>query len=135
MVSLEQIRRDVFSESLGYINMPANIIDLVDQEIENASDAKLLNVQQQIGISQQQLVMGWNLIEQENIDQQFITNFLFPIATHLMNIFYNNNLERNLLTDFQGEGIKPKKTRFVKGSQEAKDYMASIRAKKGKTSK
>jgi hypothetical protein len=33
----------------------------------------------------------------------------------------------------EGLGVKPKrKSRFVKGSQESKDYMASLRAKKGK---
>jgi len=38
-----------------------------------------------------------------------------------------------VLQDRTGKGLKPKrKGRFEKGSQESKDYMASLRAKKGK---
>ena len=38
-----------------------------------------------------------------------------------------------ILQDRTGKGLKPKrKGRFEKGSQESKDYMASLRAKKGK---
>lgn len=41
--------------------------------------------------------------------------------------------KETVLENRMGEGLKPKrKSRFVKGSQESKDYMASLRAKKGK---
>ena len=137
MDNIDTRRKAVFIASTGFINLPQNTIAVLDQKIDNATDSQLKNIQASLNIPNAFINTVDDAIMADNVEELNLANFLFALAQRLFVIFMTNDgaitdVETDTDTDTEGEGLKPKKkTRFLKGSQEAKDFMASIRAKKG----
>jgi hypothetical protein len=133
---LNETRRGVFLESLQYINIDQAVNQSITNGINNANDMLLANIQAGINLNNIEL----NQLELGLLDgglTQVQINKLIQLAQTLFNVFNElGMLNQGQVGNVQGGAVAPKKkTRFLKGSQEAKDFMASIRAKKGKLSK
>ena len=105
MASMDQIRRSVFSHSIGYIGGVApHIIEQLKNQVNSASSSKLDEVQNTINITNNDLIHLWNSMAQQN-ETHLQHNNLYTLALHLLLIFIHNNTKRNLNADMKGEGF------------------------------